>query len=458
MPLKLTTLFRPLVLASFLAALALAACGGGGGTPGGGGGGGGGPTPTPAPTPTATFTPSGKLDHIVVIIQENRSFDNIFHGFPNANTVNSGYWHQQLVTLQPFDLASSYSIDHTHGAFRKGYDGGLMDGFGDVAGGNFGGNGGRSQSGTAGYVYVPQSEVQPYWDLATSFALSDATFESYQGPSFVSHLFMVAGQADEMAENPTGSPWGCDAPAGTSVATINANGEHHDGMFPCVTMTTIADELDAKGISWRYYAPSITGGDYGQNWSAFDAVRNVRYGPDWVNVISPETQVLSDIAAGNLANVTYVVPSLNNSDHPGNGVDNGPAWVSSIASAVQSSKFWSTSAVIVVWDDWGGWYDHVAPHIYDYQSLGFRVPLIAISPYAKANYVSHVQYETASVLRFIEDQFGLGQLSGADTRAAGLEDLFNFNQAQHKPRTIHVSPATVRKVIQSARPGAPDDD
>ena len=102
-------------------------------------------------------------------------------------------------------------------------------------------------------------------------------------------------------------------------------------------MTTIADELDAKGISWRYYAPSITGGDYGQNWSAFDAVRNVRYGPDWVNVISPETQVLSDIAAGNLANVTYVVPSLNNSDHPGNGVDNGPAWVSSIAAAVQSS-------------------------------------------------------------------------------------------------------------------------
>ena len=490
MPPTLRTIGRPLAIASFVAALALAACGGGGSSPGPPGGPTPAPTPSPAHTPTpkpstsptasatptvrpsasptatpsaiptATPTPNGLITHIVVVIQENRSFDNLFHGFPDANTVDSGYWHQQLVTLQPFDLASPYSAEHTHGAWSKGYDGGLMDGFGDVLGGNFSG-GSRSRAGTAVYVYAPQGQVQPYWDLATNFALSDNTFESYQGPSFVSHLFMVAGQAAEMAENPDGTPWGCTAPAGTHVATIDQYGEHHPGIYPCVTLTTIADELDARGISWRYYAPQIyendpNEGDYGRNWSTFDAVSNVYYGPDWVNVVSPETQFLSDIAAGNLAQVTYIVPSLNNSDHPGEGIDNGPTWVTSIVNAVENSQFWSHAAVIVVWDDWGGWYDHVTPQIYDYQSLGFRVPLIAVSPYAKTNYVSHVQYETASVLRFIEDQFGLGQLTGVDARAGGLEDLFDFNQPPRRHKKLRLTPGSARKLIEAATPGAPD--
>jgi phospholipase C len=462
MPQPPSLFIRPLAVASFLLAALLVGCGGVGGTPGGGGGG---PTPaptsTPSPGPTATPTPSGKIKHVVVVIQENRSVDNLFHGFPGADTVSVGSWGSQQVTLQPFDLASPYSIDHTHGAFLRGFDRGKMDGFGDVDGGDFGG-GKRAKAGTAAYVYVPQSDVQPYWDLASQFALSDETFESYQGPSFVSHLFMIAGQADQMAENPNGSPWGCDAPAGTTVATIDARGEHHDGMFPCVTMTTIADELDAAGISWHYYAPLIDPessgpGDYGRNWSAFDAIKNVRYGPDWANVISPETTVLQDISGGTLPQISWVVPSLNNSDHPGDGIDNGPTWVTSITNAIQQSKYWNDCAVIVVWDDWGGWYDHVAPHIYDYQSLGFRVPLIAVSPYAKRGYVSHVQYETASVLRFIEAQFGLATLGGADARAAGLDDLFDFSQAPRKPKGVRLPHGAVRKMLQSARPGAPDD-
>jgi phospholipase C len=267
---------------------------------------------------------------------------------------------------------------------------------------------------------------------------------------------MVAGQSDSMAENPTGTPWGCDAPAGTKVQTIGSDGNETGTIFPCVTMTTIADELDAKGLSWRYYAPAITGGDFGANWSAFDAVHNVRYGPDWVNVVSPETQVLTDVAAGNLANVTYVVPSLNNSDHPGDGIDDGPQWVTSVVNAVESSKFWNSTAIVVVWDDWGGWFDSVKPQIYDYQSLGFRVPLIAISPYAKTNYVSHVKYETASVLRFIENQFGLAQLTGVDARAAGLDDLFDFTQSAGRRKTFRLEKGAVRKVMEAARPGAPD--
>ena len=462
MPSTVSSLFRPLALAAFAAALTLVACGGGGS--------GGGttpiqrpsatPTPGASPSPQPTNTPSGMIKHVVVIIQENRSFDNIFHGFPNARTANSGYWHSQLVTLQPFDLASPYNVEHTHGAFKTGYDGGLMDGFGDVPGGKFGSET-HQPAGVAAYVYAPQAQVQPYWDMASTYALSDETFESYQGPSFVSHLFMVAGQADQMAENPTGTPWGCDAPAGTTVTTIDAKGEHETGLFPCVTMPTIADELDAAGFGWRYYAPRIAPagkGDFGQNWSAFDAVRNVRYSADWVNVVSPETRVLSDIDAGLLAPVTWVVPSLNNSDHPGEGIDNGPQWVSSIVDEIEASPYWSSTAVLVVWDDWGGWYDSATPHIYDYQSLGFRVPLIAISPYAKKNYVSHVQYETASILRFIETQLGLPTLGGADARAGGLEDLFDFSQSPRKPQPVRLPRGAKQRVIQAARPGPPDED
>ena len=149
MPLKNTTLARPLAVASFLAALALAACGGGGGTPGGGGGGGGptpSPTSSPTPVPTPSYSPSGEIGHVVVIIQENRSFDNLFNGFPGADTVQTGYWHSQQVPLTPFDLWQPYSVDHTHGAFKHGYDDGLMDGFGDVSGGDFGGGSDRRRA------------------------------------------------------------------------------------------------------------------------------------------------------------------------------------------------------------------------------------------------------------------------------------------------------------------------
>jgi phospholipase C len=148
---------------------------------------------------------------------------------------------------------------------------------------------------------------------------------------------------------------------------------------------------------------------------------------------------------------------LNNSDHPGHGIDNGPEWVSSIVNGVEASKYWGDCAVFVVWDDWGGWYDHVPPHIYDYEGLGFRVPLLAVSPFAKKNYVSHVQYETASLLRFIENQFSLATLGGADTRAGGLDDMFDFTQAKRRPIKIRLPRDSSRRIFEAAQPGAPDD-
>jgi phospholipase C len=132
--------------------------------------------------------------------------------------------------------------------------------------------------------------------------------------------------------------------------------------------------------------------------------------------------------------MTWVTPTCATSDHAGCGSNQGPAWVASVVDAIGTSKFWNSTAIFVFWDEWGGWYDHVAPPYVDYDGLGFRVPMLIISPYAKQNYVSHVQYEHGSMLKFAEDVFGLGRLSAADTRAnSPAADAFDFTQ---KPRAF----------------------
>ncbi len=170
-------------------------------------------------------------------------------------------------------------------------------------------------------------------------------------------------------------------------------------------------------------------------WSSYQAVKHIFYGPDWTkNVRYPQKKFLRDIRRGRLASFTWITPLCQDSDHPDCGGGFGPSWVASVVNAVGESKFWDSTAIFVQWDDWGGFYDHVPPPYEDYDGLGFRVPLIVISPYAKKNYVSHVQYETASVLRFAEDLFGLGRLSAADTRATSpAADCFDFKQ---KPRAF----------------------
>ena len=168
-------------------------------------------------------------------------------------------------------------------------------------------------------------------------------------------------------------------------------------------------------------------------WSGYQAVKHVIDGPDWKNVITPQSRFLKDVKGGTLGAFTWITPSCPDSDHPSCGGGFGPSWVASVVNAVGESKFWDSTAIFVQWDDWGGFYDPVPPPFEDYDGNGFRVPLVVISPYAKQNYVSHVHYETASVLRYAEDLFGLAQLSAADTRAKSpAKDCFDFNQNPRK--------------------------
>ena len=428
-------------------------CGGGGSSSGGLG------SPVPVGSPTAVGTTHGRnnIDHVVIIVQENRSFNNLFMGYPGAETASSGPTHfGTTVKLVPVSLAASYDIGHNLNDFLLAYDGGKMDGF-DL---ESKGSGGSGPGQYAMYAYAPRVEVQPYWNLASHYVLSDRMFASQIDSSFTAHQYLIAGQAGNTVNAPTHLPWGCDAQSGTVVRTLTPNRRVGPGVFPCFHYPTMADRLDEKHISWRYYAPSVSGGDVGgELWSAYEAISDVRFGPDWLeHVVSPESQILSDVAAGQLAAVTWVVPDYKNSDHALSRSTTGPQWVASVVNAIGKSPLWAHTAILVTWDDWGGWYDSASPPYVDNDGLGMRVPLLVISPYAKQNYVSHVQYEFGSILKFAEYTFRLKPLAASDTRASALDDCFDFTQTARPFEAIATqrSPFDFQRAIPSGH--APDDD
>jgi phospholipase C len=201
----------------------------------------------------------------------------------------------------------------------------------------------------------------------------------------------------------------------------------------CFDNPSIGTEADSAGLSWRFYSGAID--DDGGLWSSYQADRNVFHTRDWhADVIDPPSRFLTDIAKGQLANITWIAPTYENSDHAAMNRGTGPTWVASVVNSIGTSRFWKTTAIFIMWDDWGGWFDPVKPVYEDYDGLGFRVPLIIISPYAKRGYVTHVQYETASVLKYIEDNFGLPHLAASDTRANDpASDAFDYTQ---RPRVF----------------------
>ena len=406
-------------------------------------------------------TGAGKITHVVYIVQENRSFDNLFQGYPGADTVSSGQNSLgQTIELKPFPLGIAYDIDHSTTAMFA-----ACNGTGKLPGTHCRMNGFNLEQGIGGppnreYVYVTHSYVTPYFDIAHQWVLADHMFQSQLDESYVAHQYIIAAQAAWSVNLPTGF-WGCGGGGADTVATItkdrNPNGP---SIAPCYDYQTLGDELDAAKLSWRFYASSYgsaSSGD-GSSWSSYQAVEHIRYGPDWKNVISPNWKFIKDVRAGQLANFTWITPVCADSDHVNCPGSFGPSWVAALVNTVGQSKFWDSTAIFVQWDDWGGLYDHVPPPYEGRDSLGFRVPLLVISPYAKHDYVSHVQYETASVLRFAEDLFGLPQMAAADRRATSpAADCFDFSQP---PRPfVHIKAPHPPSFFMGPLPGdyfAPD--
>ena len=140
--------------------------------------------------------------------------------------------------------------------------------------------------------------------------------------------------------------------------------------------------------------------------NAFDAIAAVRNGPEWHDghIAMPQQKIFGDITHGQLQSVSWVIPDQNDSDHPGTSSDTGPSWVASVVNAIGESSYWNSTAIVIVWDDWGGLYDNLNPPQLGYGGLGFRVPAIIVSPYAKPGYISKTQYEFGSILKYIETE------------------------------------------------------
>lgn len=381
-----------------------------------------------------TTTP---IKHVVFVIQENRSFNNLFMGYPGALTASSGYdSHGHKVTVTSRKLDNDWDPGHNADDFFV-----ACDGQGKLRGTKCKMDGWDLEPGQdhapkdLAYSHVPKSEIVPYWEIARQYVLADHMFASNLDGSFVAHQYLVAAFAGHTVDYPYG-PWGCEGGSVDTVPTLTKKRKIGKPVVPCFTYPTLANELDAAKLNWRFYSDNIQG--LGGLWSSYQADESIYDGPDWnADVVTPPSNFLSDVKHGKLAAITWITPIWRASDHPGTGeATQGPAWVASVANAIGASKFWDSTALFIMWDDWGGWFDPVKPPYKDYDGLGFRVGLLVVSPYAKRGSVTHVQYETASVLRFMEDNFNLGRLSDSDARAkdpAGDPATFDFAQ---KPRAF----------------------
>jgi phospholipase C len=410
---------------------------------------------------------NGKIKHVVIIFQENRSTDNLFNGLPGADTVTHGLnTAGAQVELRKASLTAQWDLDHSHASFNTEYDGGRMDGFNLNRSSCPSHHGKCIPKNIRAYAYVPAADIKPYFTMAKEYAFGDKMFASQAGPSFPAHQYILTGTSTisvsstlRASENPLDSQQqftgGCDSPAGSLVMLIDTNGTESQQTYPCFDRPALPDLIDAAGLTWRYYQSHSGPG----LWNAPDAIKHIRESSQFsTDVVSPPSQVLTDIANGALANVVWVTPTAQASDHAGITNGTGPAWVASVVNAVGESQYWDSTAIFVAWDDWGGFYDHVAPPQYNSFELGFRVPLIAIGPYAKQGYVSHVQHEFGSILKFTEKAFGLGSLGATDVRADDLSDCFNFNK---KPRSFTPIPSSFDRAYFLRQPVSyenPDDD
>ncbi len=463
----------------------------------------------------AAFPASAQISsfqHVIIIVQENRSPDNLFQGlckppFGTARSCSikptSGQYDIQtnnwLDNTSPtgttaptsVPLNNDYDLSHAHSAFSKLCDlsaSGVcqMDGAATIAC-----DGTCPSKSQFKFVSNAQSILSPYLTLATSYGWANFMFQTNQGPSYPAHQFLFGGtsapsaaddaiatfSAEEIVPD-TVTTSGCIAPVGATVALITPLGET-SSVYPCFDHQTMADLLESIGVGWKYYTPNSGT----TTWTAPNSISHICVpsapnggtctGTQWTkNVIYPPKQVLTDISNCNLAQVNWVIPTGQNSDHAGSNTGGGPSWVASIVNAIGTHSkcknneiYWDNTAILITWDDWGGWYDHEPPTILpgaqgDYQ-YGFRVPLVVVSAYTPAAFVGNKRMDFGSILRFLEHNFGIpeGALNFADARST--TDLTEFFNLKRVPRVFQIVPAPLdaNYFIHDTAPATdPDND
>jgi phospholipase C len=381
--------------------------------------------------PANSIALSSKIQHIVIIDKENRSFDSMFGRFPGADGATWGRLaggRKVRLIRQPDHLV--LDIDHSGPAAIRAVNNGLMNRFSSLPGAiQNGKNEALSQ--------FTQKDIPGYWRYAANYTLADHFFSTVLGPSFPNHLVTVAATAANSIDNPIGitkRAWGCDSGRYARVLSVSpATGRLHY-VRPCYTLPTLPEELSASGISWKYYSPPAYQSGY--LWNALDAVRNVRYSPLWQSNVVNTDRFANDAVAGKLPQVSWVVMGEAQSDHPPYSICVGQNWTEGAINSIMRGPNWASTMIILTWDDFGGFYDHVAPPVRSPSGFGPRVPAIVISPYARPHAVDHTVYDFNSILRFIEDRFLLPPLTGGDRSAVSIGNTLNLAQAPLPPTFI----------------------
>ena len=321
--------------------------------------------------------PCGPIKHIVIIVRENHSYDNLFGLYKGGDGTSRARIGNKQVKMSLTPDVVKLDIVGNSQSTRLAIDGGRMNMFDKLPGAiQYGQDIADSQ-------YGP-SQMADYWTYARKFELADHFFSTIASQSFPNHLVLVSGTnlggvIDNPHVNAGVSSWGCDAIKGTTVTTYS-HGATKDA-FPCFQAKTLADEATAAGISWRYYAAPPVQVAYA--WSTLHAIKNVRYSSQWDTNVVPYQNFASDVQSGHLPALSWLSTTFADSEHPGASECVGENWTVQQINTVMRSPEWKSTVVVVLWDDYGGFYDHVAPPDERAYALGPRVPALVISPFSR---------------------------------------------------------------------------
>jgi phospholipase C len=412
------------------------------------------------------------IEHVVFIVKENRTFNNYFATYPGAEGATEGGTIEctedgcvdgPVVPLEVAEDVQEHDLTHCFRCGLTAINDGKMNGFNHMNG-PVGLDAERQilyGSDMTGYVYLEREGVPNYWAYADRFVLADRFFTPMYGPTLPAHLYAVAASSNDIVDNKlnaeTPGNYCDDANEFSSrfeedltrrevreilelEMNIAVNGENWyrlgdfwEQIRLCFDMEILPDQLDEAGISWKYYATENA-------WmNVLQMIRHIRYGPGWNNVVDPTT-FLGDVRAGELPQVSWLIPPESFNEHPGGekSVCAGENWTVQHVNAIMKSEYWESTAIVVVWDDFGGFYDPVAPPMVDHMGLGPRTPALVISPYTvrgdspEGGFVDHTEYEFSSVLAFIEGLFGLEPMTERDAEADPLSGAFDFANPRFK--------------------------
>ncbi|HEX9101099.1 MAG TPA: alkaline phosphatase family protein [Polyangia bacterium] len=426
------------------AALADGGSGGNGGSGGSGGGGngdgGGGPTGATNPPPGGTFP----VEHVIVVVKENHTFDNYFGSFPGAEGTQMAQTSTGPVAVGRPPLQMTRDLCHEHQCALEDWNHGAMDHW-DLGYP-------KNQTDQLAFAQYLEADIPNYWQYAKQFTLADHFFSSMLGPSFPGHMFVLAAQTGWAIGNPSSNSitplitWGCDDPKGSTQDILDHGSCTVKSVAPCYDFPTVVDNLP-PATTWKFYGSTLPPA-IGEVWSMLDGVQHIRMGDAWKNNVVDASQFDGDVDNGTLPSIAFLVDQDLNSEHPPFNICAGENWTVGHLNHVMQSPMWGKTVILMTWDDFGGWYDHVAPprqYGCDEQTpygLGFRLPLIIVSPYAKQGSVYSRVAHHASIPKFLEAVFKLPSLSAQDPAAQDgpdtddLTSAFDWTQAPLPPLVL----------------------